>query len=194
MGKPQDLRVTKTNMALTNAFLGMMDEMRFECITVNELCDRAMVRRATFYKHFADKYEFFTFIIREMQAKFVAQRATEPAYENPVEFYAELFSHVLDQVEESRRLIQSAMKSSMFPVLHSLLSEQIAQDIRLKLKADLALGHRMIASPEVIAVLSAGAMVELVRWWLTQETPVHRDSLKSQVTSIINAMCTAANQ
>ena len=27
----------------------------------NELCDEAMIRRATFYKHFADKYDFFFF-------------------------------------------------------------------------------------------------------------------------------------
>jgi hypothetical protein len=30
-------------------------------VTVNELCDEAMIRRAAFHKHFADKYDFFFF-------------------------------------------------------------------------------------------------------------------------------------
>jgi hypothetical protein len=37
-----DLQIQKTNMALTNTFFELLEEKRFEDITVNELCDRAM--------------------------------------------------------------------------------------------------------------------------------------------------------
>ena len=56
-----DLRIQKTYMGLHNAFTDLLEEKRFENITVNELCEKAMIRRTTFYKHFADKYEYFTF-------------------------------------------------------------------------------------------------------------------------------------
>ena len=66
MEKKIDLRLQKTYLALRNAFTELMEEKRFEELTVNELCDRALIRRTTFYKHFADKYDYFAFYIREM--------------------------------------------------------------------------------------------------------------------------------
>ena len=56
-----DLRIQKTYLSLHNAFTELLEEKKFEEFTVNELCERAMIRRNTFYKHFADKYEYFTF-------------------------------------------------------------------------------------------------------------------------------------
>ena len=61
MEEKMDLRIKKTYLSLHNAFVELLEEKRFEDLTVNELCDRAMIRRTTFYKHFADKYEYFTF-------------------------------------------------------------------------------------------------------------------------------------
>ena len=65
MPEKQDLRVQKTYAALFQAFQELLTEKDFESITVTELCDRAMIRTATFYKHFADKYAFFAFLINE---------------------------------------------------------------------------------------------------------------------------------
>ena len=70
MEKDTDLRIQKTYLALQNAFVALLEEKRFEELTVNELCDRAMIRRTTFYKHFGDKYEYFAFYIREMVSTF----------------------------------------------------------------------------------------------------------------------------
>ena len=70
MEKKLDLRIQKTHMALTDAFLSLLNQKRFDNITVAEICDNAMVRRATFYKHFGDKYEFFTYTIRKIKEDF----------------------------------------------------------------------------------------------------------------------------
>ena len=53
-------------MSVTKALIEMMEEMPFEDIKVKELCDRAMIRKSTFYKHFADKYELLAFIVKEV--------------------------------------------------------------------------------------------------------------------------------
>ena len=85
MEKKIDLRVEKTYLLLHNAFTQLLEEKRFEDFTVNELCERAMIRRTTFYKHFADKYEYFTFYIKEVCAAFQDQlppRCPDGRYEN----------------------------------------------------------------------------------------------------------------
>ena len=63
MEEKTDLRIRKPYKALCDAFVTILEKKRFDDLTVNELCDEAMIRRATFYKHFADQYDFFSFFI-----------------------------------------------------------------------------------------------------------------------------------
>jgi len=59
-----DLRVQKTYKSLIETFEDLLHEKEFEKISVTEICDAAMIRRPTFYKHFLDKYDFLTFFIK----------------------------------------------------------------------------------------------------------------------------------
>ena len=65
MNQKLDLRVKKTYRSLISAFEKLLDEKDFDKITVNELCEQALIRRPTFYKHFNDKYDYINFFIKE---------------------------------------------------------------------------------------------------------------------------------
>src|SRR5260221_7231882 len=53
--------------------MSLMVEGDFESITVNDICERAMVHRTTFYKHYEDKYGLLYHGIQdELNALFVA--------------------------------------------------------------------------------------------------------------------------
>lgn len=73
MEEKTDLRIRKPYKALCDAFVTILEKKRFDDLTVNELCDEATIRRAAFYKHFADKYDFFSFFIRQKQDQFISQ-------------------------------------------------------------------------------------------------------------------------
>jgi len=61
----EDLRVLRTRKLLYEAFLELFSKKGFRSLTVGEITDQAMVNRATFYAHFADKYALFEYAIRE---------------------------------------------------------------------------------------------------------------------------------
>jgi AcrR family transcriptional regulator len=63
--KQEDLRIRRTRLLLQQAFTQLMTEKQFQSITVQEITDRAMVHRATFYDHFVDKYDLLEYAIRE---------------------------------------------------------------------------------------------------------------------------------
>lgn len=52
-----DARIRYTRMRLREAFLTCLAEKPVSKITVKELCDRAEINRATFYKHYADPFD-----------------------------------------------------------------------------------------------------------------------------------------
>lgn len=57
------IKVTHTNLLLWNSLrdLVFLENKDFERITINDICSRAAVHRSTFYNHFQDKYDLFTF-------------------------------------------------------------------------------------------------------------------------------------
>lgn len=169
MEQKTDLRIIKTHKALTEAFLHLLGEKRFEEITVNELCDRAMVRRATFYKHFADKYEFLAFVIREKQAEFDAQIRQQTDATKPQSFYLAIVQRTIDFMNSNEKLVQTVLDSKMLPTVLDILSRQITLDITQKLKADAQKGLPLPASPQVMAHFYTGALIYTLRWWVTQK-------------------------
>ena len=188
-----DLRIQKTYMALTSTFFKLLEEKRFEDITVNELCDRAMIRRATFYKHFGDKYEFFTFIIREIQAEFDQEIAGSLDTDMPIDFYITIVRRVIIFFTEREKLIQSVLKSECFPSLLRILSEQVEFDILQKLKEDAEKGYKFIADPEVMAHFFTGAILETLQWWLTRKKPISLESVERQIVDMMKAVYLSAN-
>jgi len=164
-----DLRVIKTHKALTDAFWQMLSEKKFEDIAVNELCDRAMVRRATFYKHFADKFDFFAFVVRGKQAEFDTQIWQQTDDARPQSSYLGVIQHTLDFLNSNKKLAQTVLESNMLPTVLDILSKQITIDITQKLKEDAQNGVPLPASPEVMAHFFTGALVYTARWWVTQK-------------------------
>jgi AcrR family transcriptional regulator len=182
-----DLRVIKTHKALTDAFWQMLGEKKFEDIAVNELCDRAMVRRATFYKHFADKFDFFAFVVRGKQAEFDAQIRQQSDMTRPQSFYIGIIQHTLDFLDSNEKLVQTVLESNMLPTVLDILSRQITIDIKQKLREDAQNGVPLPASPEVMAHFFTGALVYTARWWVTQRKITDAE-LKEEITSLLNAI------
>lgn len=56
-----DIRVVRTHEQLSAGLVKLLSNKSFEDLSVSEICDTAKVHRATFYKHFNDKYEFLNF-------------------------------------------------------------------------------------------------------------------------------------
>lgn len=125
-----DLRIQKTYHLLHKAFTGLMEEKGFESITVGELCERAMIRRATFYKHFADKYEYFSFYMKEIFASFRSQ-LTPGVEATDVNTYAlQMIRELLRFVEKHKRFVAKAMEASVSPTTLTILLELLTSDIQ----------------------------------------------------------------
>jgi AcrR family transcriptional regulator len=185
MEKKYDLRIIRTYKALNEAFLQLMSEKHFEDITINELCERAMIRRTTFYKHFADKYEFFGFFVRQLQADFDSLNTASADYQDPHSFFMSILSHVLDFLKEHEHFVYMAASSNLFSTLLDILSEQITFDITEKIKNGIKKAIAVPASPEIVASFFTGAIIHTVRWWFMHKKQVSEEKLLEEVSKIL---------
>lgn len=169
-----DLRIQKTRIALRNAFVELLEEKRFEDLTVNELCQRAMIRRTTFYKHFADKYEYFTFCIRELMEDFQKRRVPTADEETVDEYLVHMCWESIHFIRAHERFVQNIKNSSVFPILMNIMVEQATQDLVqvLQSRKDSKMTKAQI---DGISAFYAGGIANALFRYLKQNSPIDED-------------------
>src|SRR5215467_8083756 len=60
-----DLRIRRTHKFLQEAMIDLITEKGFDAITMGDIAERAMINRATFYRHYQDKYDLVAKIFEE---------------------------------------------------------------------------------------------------------------------------------
>ena len=174
MDEKMDLRIRKTYLALHNAFVALLEEKRFEDITVNELCDRAMIRRTTFYKHFADKYEYFTFYIKEIVATFQDRLAPDVGEGEAREYLLHMSREMIRFMKQHERLVQNVKNSSTFPVLLSIMLDQISIDVTQVIRRVNNLGIDK-SKAESIGAFYAGGLTNTLFQYLKRDEPINEE-------------------
>lgn len=67
-----DLRVIKTHRTIRNALIELLAEMPYDKIAVQDILDRALVNRSTFYKHYSGKSDLAGRMIKDFKAEYGA--------------------------------------------------------------------------------------------------------------------------
>lgn len=165
-----DLRVRKTYKALLGALYGLLCEKSMDDISVTELCDRAEIRKATFYKHFASKYDLLSYMVENLQDSFGEKSAEHIDPERPETFHIAMFANFLDFMEENETLVASALNSKAKYVILDLIIGQMEEYLTARFREEIEAGHREPGmDPDMLAALYSGAIVSCARWWFAQE-------------------------
>lgn len=60
-----DLRSIRTRKFIIDSFIELLEKKDFNSITISDITTGAMINRATFYRHFLDKYDLLEKVIKE---------------------------------------------------------------------------------------------------------------------------------
>lgn len=187
MEKKIDLRIEKTYRALYNAFTALLEEKRFEDFTLNELCERAMIRRTTFYKHFADKYEYFLFYVKETCSGIRGQFPPDIADRGAREYLVFMCRQLVRFLDRHGKMVENVMSSSMFPMLLDGLAEQITGDIYQVLQGAREASGLTSTQLEGLAAFCSGGIVNVLRLSLRHGRKLDEDEFASSVETLLNS-------
>jgi AcrR family transcriptional regulator len=175
--KKEDMRLRRTYKLLVGALWGLLEEKSFDEIHVNEICERAMVHRTTFYKHFEDKNQLLTFCIQQIQEDFIEKYLLNKSFENPKQYYMSVLRYVLSFLLENRKRVLLVTDErggdSVSKMLHAWVVQRVIDDMIEYEKK----GIQYRVPIPVIAEYHVGAMMALARWWLLNDSPVSTDDI-----------------
>lgn len=92
----EDLRVTKTRQNIQMTFIRLLEQCRFQDITIKQLIQECQINRSTFYRNYEDKYDLIQKIADELLVQF--QKAINPGFialNEKKENYISYFSPIL---------------------------------------------------------------------------------------------------
>lgn len=94
----EDARITRSKRDLRAALMELLKTTPFEKITVIEICEKAMINKVTFYKHYADKYDLFDDCIKDIGldifSRITSDHPQKNFNENPMEFCLALVEEI----------------------------------------------------------------------------------------------------
>ncbi|MGN0744485.1 MAG: TetR/AcrR family transcriptional regulator [Christensenellales bacterium] len=154
----EDLRIIRTRKLLSNTLLDMMEEESIEKISVIDLCNRAMVNRATFYAHFEDKYHLLTFALEELKDELYAKFTKEAKLTTPTDTINSLMVMAIDFFFDKHNHIANIIRNNRNGKVVSTIEESIAHSIKYQL-SKYKDSYDLKLPLQVISCFLAGGMV-----------------------------------
>ena len=133
------------------------------------LCERAMIRRTTFYKHFRDKNDYFAFYVDELMSGLPQKRTGKGSAVSADDVRVlrhEVFADAMDMILAHEQLMDNILESSMSGMLTSMICDRIAHSIRERVMSTLDEGALAPVSLETTSEFIAGGIIRLfTKWW-----------------------------
>ena len=110
MAQKKDLRIVKTDINIRNTFIQLLNEKDFHSITVQDLLDRALINRSTFYKHYSDKFELAEAIAKDFLDEFESFARIKFSNHEDFDLLIKKFEIIIEKFYEQRLLILGLWK------------------------------------------------------------------------------------
>lgn len=157
-----DRRIERTRTALRQALIELMQERGWHEVDVQALCARANVGRSTFYQHFPNKEELLKASLAGLKDMLLLDASGTGSVAGPLGFLPGLVAHVHEMQELFRALLVRRSAHYVQDRFRDMLVEMILAD---------APASRRSWQATARAHYLAGALFELLVWWLGSNRP-----------------------
>ena len=185
----KDMRVRRTHKLIRESFLALLMEKDFEAITVQDIADRAMVNRATFYRHYQDKYDLVIRITNDMLHTLIEQLEPPPVdvdnftLGHPPVAWIQLFAYLQEHALLYRLVLTQGGRHQhqLNKHFYRLIDKQIEQRLQIMWEST----QQPRVPFEVIVGYSSSAFLGALIWWLDNGTPYTPQQMASWVQQLM---------
>jgi len=188
MNVKTDLRVLRTRQSIRKAFYELIQEKGYEAITIQDIADRAMINRNTFYLHHQNKPDLLETCINELLSELKETFVLCPISMNPfnISVLETVMQTVLEHISrnitfyyamliDENRIYQ--FRAKMETIIKDKLNEE-GNPARETGNAPLAI------SKELLLEYLASAFMGVIIWWIKNDRPLPADEVSSQFSII----------
>lgn len=180
-----DTRIVRTVSLLKSALFDLLKTTSYDSISVIDICDRAMVHRTTFYKHFDNKEQLLIAALGDKREKIFGDLAAKRQFESPKEIYMYIAYNGFDYLAKH--------KASVLAIYRNLNNDDVFNVAKRGLERSikyLFLQNRPFKNyPVPIDIMTAfytGGMINLLQWWLNDGGSYSAEDMLRYVNMILS--------
>lgn len=177
-----DRRSQRTQRILHEALMDLMQEKRYDDITVQDIIDRANVGRSTFYAHYEDKEDLMTSGLMHLM-QILSQMVARPSETGEARLLPtqELFEHVQENQSLFRGMVRGRSLEIFFDKGQEYWSRKLTVDLQMRLPP----GKQPSVPIPVLAQFVAGTFVTMLRWWLDSKMPYSPKEMDEMLQKLV---------
>ncbi|KOP69468.1 TetR family transcriptional regulator [Lysinibacillus sp. FJAT-14745] len=177
--KQLDLRIRRTYKLLWESLFELMTQskQKYSTITINQICERAMVHRTTFYQHFEDKNALLAFGLKQHQEEALTvpllDRLTKPF---------QVMEHFLHH-KEIGKIVESQMDDEQFINVMNFQTRETKKQENEEIQ-QICKNHTIPL--ELIVEFHSSVITTLSAWWLQNREDISAMEMDSYFHAMIN--------
>lgn len=166
MGTLSPGTMKKTDYMLSEAMIRLLEKRSFKKISVNDICQEAMVSRSAFYQHFADKYALLSFCM-ENQLRIQSEQLMRLPMEQAI-------SVMLGRIQSNQRLLYHLFQADLNQELMEIFMSAFRRHVRMWIEQIQASGMELCESVDRLTAFLAGGLAGTVISWIQEDfaTPI----------------------
>jgi AcrR family transcriptional regulator len=169
MAEKLDRRVQRTRALLRDALLTLIVEKGYDELRVEDITERANLRRATFYLHYKDKDDLLFTVLTDTfdtLAEHVSAQAQGDVIAGKTKLAA--FLPTFQHAEQYHTLYRILLSGQVGAGVARRIRDYLASLLERSLTES---GETLRVPVPVLAQAIAGVELALIQWWLEQDRP-----------------------
>lgn len=180
--KKTDLRVIKTLRQIDEALLDCLQKTSFQKITVEMLCQSALINRSTFYKYYTDKYDLLEKYLNKTLLEFKEHVNVEFINASPSNIhniaYIKVFQYVLDFIFSRKKEYLILWRAAIDRQIYNEMIKIVHDNIMSTINRKSSVTSEKEKYVDLYSYLFASNMMSLVYWWLKNADTISQEEVE----------------
>lgn len=179
-----DLKFTRTDKLIMSSFVELLEQTPIEKISVVDICEKAMIKRATFYNHFESKDHLFNAIMYQMQEELflsILKGNEDLCIEDKI---GKIIEKIVDFLVVKRYSISAIIKNNKNIGYDMAVIEAMNRGIKEVIRKSKD-KFTTILPTDMLIKFYGGGFVSVAIWWLTNDSDYTRDDLVSMAKTMV---------
>jgi AcrR family transcriptional regulator len=166
-----DLRVRRTRKLLHEALIALTLEKGVRAVTISDIAQRAMVNRATVYRHYQDKDALVLSTVTDLlnELELAAEAQQKDQQDAPIIASTEAIVHVFEHMAAHRAFYRALIRHDHGHSLARQIRKHVERILRRRLLGTAATLSSDGLPLDLIVRVTAATGDEVLFWWLEQD-------------------------
>lgn len=169
-----DRRIQKTRQLIMSTFIELLNEKKFDKITINDIAKQANVNRGTVYLHFVDKYDLLDKCIESYANKLMRYCEEQEVKSADSNVLLTTFEYLRDNFTQYKILMTNEGIGYFRKALYSMIASKVSTIVVTNSDTE-------DFSKEITVHFLTSAFVGVVEWWLVNSMPCSIEQVTKQL-------------